>query len=51
MRAMFVPIGVGILLTWASANGVTSFGPLITWTIIIGSILCVLLLGWERDYD
>lgn len=48
MKVFFVPIGVGLLLMMASGNGVTEFGPAITWTILLGSMLCVVLLGLEE---
>jgi len=47
MRIFLVPIGLGVLFMYASANGVTSFGPLITWVILLGSLATILLIAAE----
>lgn len=51
MRVFMPAIGLGVLLMVASANGVTEFGPLITWVMILGTLATVILLGLEEGVD
>lgn len=51
MRVFLPVIGLGWLLTFASANGVTQFGPVMSWALILGTVAMVVLLGLEGESD
>lgn len=48
MRVFMPVIGLAGLLTFASAQGVSSFGPLLTWVLILGTLVTMVLLAFEE---